>query len=381
MAFTGLTSDEMFTAANNAEDVSPTIALLSPTETPFLDWIGFNTVTAMSTKHEFLEEELRPNAVVTAGVMASATANTGVQLADFGDLLTVGTILENTNSTPEVMRVVSIAGPTSVLLARGQDAAGTIGSLTSGTTLRVRGAYGLEGDDHPRRDVSRPRRRKTTPIGLFHIPIAISGTQQAIDVLGNVTDEYEKQKNLRVLEAIRDYEKELIHGNAVNSTQTSTSYRGVRGLRADVTSINSTVVATSFAADPHLYIGNIHEQCFNAGASTTEEWGILAGTTFFRNISDLNTSKVQDSNQSELFKRVIRDYAGPFGNVTVMLSRWLAPTELYLVPRNRIKPVVLQGRSFQHLEMGRTGDSRQGLIVGEYGVEIHHAYAMARLRV
>lgn len=379
MAFTGLASDEMFTASNNAEDCSPTIAMLSPTETPFLDWVGFQTLTAKSTLHTFLEEELRPNTVVTAGAMASATANTGVQIDDFGDLLTVGTLLENRGV--EVMRVVSIAGATSILLQRGVDAGGTIGSLVADTTLYVRGAYGLEGAEHPDTDVSRPRRLKTTTIGLFHLPIAISNTQLSITTKGNAGDEFEKQKNNRIVEAIRDLEKEILAGNGVNSTMNASNYRNIRGLRAEVTSINSTVSAASFAADPHLYIGNVMEQAFLANADPNEEWGVVAGTTFYRNISDLNDAKVQDSNQSESFKRVIRNYAGPFGNMTVMLSRNLAATELYCVPRNRVKPVVLQGRSFQIEEMGKTGDSRKALLTGEYGVEIHHAYAMARLRV
>lgn len=379
--FNGLASDEMFTALNNAEDCSPTIAMLSPTETPFLDWIGFQTLEADSTLHTFQEEELRPNTVVTNGVMNSATADTGLRLVDFGDLLTVGTILELRNSTPEVLRVVSIAGPTSVLLARGVDASGLIGSLTSGTTLHVRGAYGTEGNDHPGTDVSRPRRLKTTTIGLFHLPIAISNTQLSIRTKANAGDEFEKQKNNRILEAIRDLEKEILNGNGINSTMNASSYRNIRGLRAEVTSINSTVSANSFAADPHVWIGNVMEQCFLANADPNEEWGIIAGTTFFRNISDMNSAKVQDSSESESFKRVIRTYEGPFGNMRVMLSRNLAATELYCVPRNRVKPVVLRGRSFQIEEMGKTGDNRKGLLTGEYGVELHHSYAMARLRV
>jgi hypothetical protein len=36
-------------------------------------------------------------------------------------------------------------------------------------------------------------------------------------------------------------------------------------------------------------------------------------------------------------------------------------------------------RSFQYMEMGRTGDNTKGLVVGEYSVEVHHPSAMARL--
>jgi hypothetical protein len=66
---------------------------------------------------------------------------------------------------------------------------------------------------------------------------------------------------------------------------------------------------------------------------------------------------------------------------TVFLSRALPATELLLVPKQRIKVMPLQGRSFAYSEMGKTGDNVKGLVVGEYTVETHHAGAMARLRV
>lgn len=379
MPFTGLSTAPMFTASNIGEDVTPTIRLISPIEVPYLDWVGDSDVVATSTKHEFLEDEFRPNQVVTAGAIASATANTGVQLADFGDLLTVGTILENRSAAPEILRVASIAGATSILLTRATDG-GAVGSLASGGTLYVRAGYGLEGDDHPNRDVSRPRRRKQTTVGLFHIPVAISGTQLAVDVLGGVTNEMEHQVNRRLVEALRDLEKECLHGTFVNSTMTASTYRGIRGLRAEVTSINSTVTAASFTADPHLYIGDAYENCFAAGADPSEDWGIVAGRGIFRDISNMNANKVQDTSRETQFTRVIRDYAGPFGAATVILSRWLDSREMYLVPRNRVKVFPLQNRNFHVQTMGKTGDNEKRLVVGEYGQELHHAYAMARLR-
>ena len=109
--------------------------------------------------------------------------------------------------------------------------------------------------------------------------------------------------------------------------------------------------------------------------------GIVAGRSFFRDISNLNDTKVQDTNAREVFKRVIRQYEGPFGQTTVFLSRSLPATELVLVPRERVKVVPLTGRSFAYLEMGRSGDNTKGLVVGEYSVEVHHPSAMGRLRV
>jgi hypothetical protein len=180
-----------------------------------------------------------------------------------------------------------------------------------------------------------------------------------------------------------DLEKEVLRGvlNGTNSLGTATTTRTMKGIRSFITTVNSTVAASSFAANPNLYIGDVWQQAFNNGATETETWGIVAGATFFRNMSLLNNTQVFDSNQSELFKRVIRRYEGPFGACTVFLSRVLPATELLVVPQERIKVVPLTGRNFAYQEMGLSGDNIKGAVVGEYTVEVHHPEAMARLRV
>lgn len=381
MPFTGLSTHAMFTAGPlNGEDVARQIALLAPDETPLLDWLGDPDRFALDTKHDFLEEELRPNYITTSTAVASATAATGIQLQDFGDLLTVGTLLENESAAPEVMQVASIVGPFSVLVTRAFGG-GAVGSLAAGEKLFVRGNYALEGADHPGGDVSRKRRRKTTYLGLFHIPVAISGSQDTSSPLGDGGDEFDHQTTMRLREALRDLEKEVIRGVlSGNSIGSETAYRTFQGLRSAIGSINSSVATASFQANPHLYLGDVWEQAFQNGAAENETWGIVAGRTFFRAISDMNDTKVQDSNQSEAFKRVIRNYAGPFGNATVFLSRWMPAASAMLIPRERVKVIPKQGRSFHVQEIAKTGDNRKRLIVGEYGVEIHHAQAMAQLR-
>jgi hypothetical protein len=379
MPFTGLSSDAMFRFGPlNAEDVSPTIDLLARDETPLLDWLGDAPNFATNTIHEFLEEELRPNFITNSTAINSATAATGFQVADFGDLITVGTLLENETQT-EIMQVTSVVGQFSILASRAFGG-GAVGSLAAGGQLFVRGNYGLEGADHPGGDVTRKRRRRSNYVGLFQVPIAISGTQLALRALGNPGNELDHQSSMRIREGLRDLEKEVLRGVVSgNSIGSNTTYRTFRGLMASIGSINSTVTLSSFQADPHLYIGDVWEQAFKNGASEAEDWGIVAGRTYFRAISNMNQTKVQDSNKSEEFKRVIRNYEGPFGNTTVFLSRWMPTNALILIPRQRVRVVPLQGRAFQILDIAKTGDSEKRLLVGEYTVEDHHPQAMARL--
>ncbi len=385
MAFSGLSTNKMFTASLMQEDVSKIIATLAPYEAPFLDWLGDAGVFAYSTKHEYVEDLLRPRYIVTSTAIPSHDTNAAViAINGLGLALTVGTLIENESAAPELYQVASIVGADSIVLSRKVDA-GTVGSLAVGGSLFVRWPTAEEGHEHSGAHTARLGNRKANTVGYFNLEIATTGTQRASAAYGNDSYEDARAKAFRELPGL--LETEVLRGkwNGVNSLGTPGTAPGggrtLKGLRAEITAIASTVTASSFDANPHLYIGNVWEQAFQNGASQDETWAIVAGRTFFRNISNMNDTKVQDSNEREKFKRVIRQYEGPFGNCTVFLSRSLPATELLLVPRERVKVLPLQGRSFMYEEMGKSGDNTKGMIVGEYTAEIHHPSAMARLYV
>lgn len=379
MAFSGLSTNDFFTPNLVGEDVSEIIRTLAPYEAPFLDWIGDADGFATSTKHEFVEDFMRPRTIINSTAINSATAATGIQINALGDALTVGTILEITGPAPERLKITSIAGANSVLTTRDYDGAGK-GSLAPGGTLQVRAPAAEEGHEHAGLNTARLGNRRANTVGYFSIEVAQTHTAMSVNLHGNDAFERQRAKNLAELPAI--LEAEVLTGvlNGTNSLGTSTESRTMQGIRAQLTAVNSSVQNNSFTADPHLYLGDIMQEVFNAGASTTEEWGIIAGSQYYRDISNLNDTKVQDTNRSELFKRVIREYQGPFGMTTVFLSRALAARELMIVPRERVRVMPLQSRNFTYQEMGLTGDNRKGMLVGEYTNEVHHPSAMARLR-
>lgn len=378
MAFTGLSSNDLFTASLVQEDISRLVATLAPKEVPLLNWLGDGDVFATSTKHEYVQDFMLPNYITASTAINSATAATGIQVNGLGEALTVGTILEN-ETQAELMQVSSVVGANSVLVTRNYGGGG-IGSLVAGGQLYVRAMAGIEGADHDGRHTRRLGTRLANTVGLFHLPVAASGTEMAISTYGN--DSYDAAVAKGLVDVLHQLEKEVVRGtlNSANSLGSTTATRTMKGIRNWIATINSTVTASSFAANPHLYIGNVWEQAYAQGASPdTEEWAIVAGSTYFRNISDLNDTKVQDSNQSELFKRSIRTYEGPLGRATVILSRVLKTTEALLIPRDRVKVVPLQGRSFKYEDMAKSGDNQKGLITGEYTTEIHHENAMGRI--
>ena len=384
MPFTGLSSNERFTATQIQEDVAAAVAALSPKETALLDFLGDAPVFATSTKHEYWVDYLAPNKIIASTAVNSATAVTPFQTNGFGLALTVGTLLENETSA-EVLQVVSIVGANSIVVSRNYGGGG-IGSLAAGGEFYVRGMAGVEGLDHSGSSVRRLGSRLANTVGLFRAEIAMSGTDMALDLYGN--DSYGSTQAKALKQALWGLENEVLRGvwNSTNSLGTFSATTGagdtrtMQGLRNFITTVNSTVAASSFAAATHTYLGDAFANIFDQGGSPNETWAIVAGPNRYRAISDLNDTKVQDSNDREVFKRVIRTYTGPFGSAEVILGRALGTNEALIIPRERVKVVPLQGRSFSIKAMADTGDNQKSLLTGEYTIEVHHANAMARIK-
>jgi hypothetical protein len=375
MAFSGLDTKELIDASLAGQDVSELISILQIKEAPFLDWLG-TPVQASAIKHEYVQDFHLPNKLVTSTAINSVTTATGATINGLGEALTVGTLLEIEGL--ETLQVTSIAGANSILVSRTYGG-GDPSSLAVGGTLIVRGPAAIEGQDHTGANTKRFGTILANTVGYFAIEVSASGSQLVQNVLG--ANRYEDQKAKAIAAAPLALEQEIVRGiwNSTNSLGTTAVTRTMKGIRNFLTTISSTITASSFAASPHTYLGNVWEQVFDQGGSPTETWAIVAGSTFYRNLSDLNDTKVYDSNAKEEFKRVIRLYTGPFGQAEIFYSRALKSTELLLVPRERVKPVVY--RPWQMLDIAKSGDNVKAMLVGEYTLEVHHENAMARLRV
>jgi len=383
MAFAGLASNELNTASLIQRDIADLIRTLSPKETPILDWLGDAPVSATSIKHEFIEDLMPPNTIIASVAISSAAVATPIAIqvapAGIGNALSVGQLLRNESAAPEVYQITSIvAGGNSIVISRDYNGTTVAGSLAAGGTLYVGGMASLEGADHSGSDVRRLGTARANTVGLFRMELAQSSTTASMGQVGN--DKWEGRKAKGLIETMRQLENEVVKGvlNGTNSLGTTTATRTMQGIQAQLTSINSTIVSASFIANPHLYIGNVWESVYGNGAATTETWGIIAGSTWFKALSDLNDTKVQDTNASELFQRRIRTYAGPFGEAELFLSRVLPATEFLLVPRERLIVPNLVNRSFTYEDMAKSGDNQKGHIVGEYTLELYHQSAMGR---
>lgn len=372
-AFTGKATYD--NTALIGEDVASLVELLGPSETPFLSLLSAGG-PATSYYHGWTEELLGPETIIASAAVNSATAATGILINATGTFLQVGMLLQLESAAPgvgnEVVQITSVPGANSILVARNKG--GVVSSLAAGGTITVLGTAALEGSD-VETDVTRKTSRVWNVTQIFKKDIIISGSDQAITYAPDQGDMFAHQTQMRLREVLRDLEKTIIRGIIVNSLATNAVTRTMAGLESRLTAINSTIVAASFAANPVLYVNNLWETTWNAGARDIDL--ILVGATAKRAISGTNAAVLAIDQSDASVRRVVETFQGDFGTARVVLSPHMPTSGVMLLSTSRVVPVPLQGRSFQVQEIGKTGDSRKGFVVGEYTVEIRQPQAMA----
>lgn len=370
MPFSGLALYNTGVPSGIAEDVSDMISMISPTETPLLDRLSQPDSSAANVLHEWLEEELTPNTVVsstsidTAGTALSVHVG-GTAMAAY---LSVGAQIKN-KTTGEYLQVTAISGNT-LTVSRGFGGS-TVASLNAGHSLFVISDTALEGSDVVG-DRSRPRSRKTNYCQIFKKDIVVSGTMQAVTKLGGISNEFEHQKAQRLKESIRDLEKAVIQGKLSGNTLGSgLAYRTMRGVWDSLTTnITSTGTLTPTILD------NIIRSAWDNGGTDVDmvlldpNWKALTDTW--------QDGRILTSNMEGTYTRRVTKFMSSFADVDLQLCRWMPANSLLVLSSGRVKVVPLNGRSYQFVPVSRTGDSEKGMILGEYTVEVKNEEGMAK---
>lgn len=368
MAFTGRAVYSDFNAI--AEDVADVVSMITPHETPLLDFIGDAPFPARNVLHEWLEDSLSPNTVTTSSAVASTAADTAIGLVSGANRLQAGVILR-AQDTGEYFAIASISGNT-ITAERGFGST-TATSLAAGVVLDVIADAALEGDDVTV-DTSGDRARNINYIQLFKKDVIVSGTMEAVTQLGGIDDEFTYQQAGRITEIVRDLEKAVVlgilSGNTIGSTTARRTLDGIRN-------VISTNVQSVGASLTESWLGNTIKLAWDQGGTDCNL--IYAGVNYKRIIDTFTATRVQQNPRDPRFTNLVSEYESTFGLLSVMLGRWMPANELLILATNRINIPPLQGRSFQFREVASQGDSRKGMVVGEYTVELRNEEGMARI--
>jgi len=360
MPFNGLATYDNFEGIG--EDVSDLVAFLAPFETPLLDVLGGSDRPATNVKHEWLEDTLNPTTDVVSTAVASATGQSGLNVAH-SEYFRLGDIIQLDS---EAMMVNSVFEANTIGVTRAYG--GTSASAHSaGATATIIGNAALEGEDT---DEDRTTRqvRKHNYCQIMKVGVKISGTAQAVGWL-TTGDKLADAKIMRLRELLRDLEKTIVLGRTdVSTIGSDTARRSMAGI---VCSLATNVASCATLTESAL--GNLLQLCYNQGSRDVDL--IVAPPKQKRIISSWNSSRIHVTNDANAYRSVVEVYESDFGSQRVIMNRWLPDDMALVLDSSRIKVVPLRGRSFQYEELAKGGDYLRGQLVGEYTLELRNENA------
>ena len=365
MAFNGLAVYDHFNGVG--EDVSDLVAFLAPYETPLLDIVGSSDYPATNVKHEWLEDTLNP----TTDTLSTGISSTGRAA---GDQITLTVahpgyfrVGDLTQMSKEVLLVNSVSAANTIGAASGYGGSTIVTSLGAGAAVTIIGNAALEGEETDE-DRTTTQVRRSNYCQIMKVGIKVSGTAQAVG-WATTRDKLADAKLARARELLRDLEKTIILGRTDTATIGSDS--GRRTMAGIVCSLSTNV--TSCGTLTETTLGNLLQSCYNQGSKDVDL--LVVPPALKRVISGWNSSRIQVTNDENVFRNAVEVYDSDFGVQRVIMSRWLPTDTMLALDSRRIKVVPLAGRTFAYEELAKTGDFVRGQIVGEYTLELRNENA------
>jgi len=370
MAFTGRAIYDSGVFDGVAEDVSDIISMIAPYETPLLNALPQAVNEAQNVLHEWLEDDLAPNTLVSSTLSHSTTAASSIEIAGgLAAYMQTGAYIENSDGS-EVLQVTAVSG-NYITVARAQGGTAAT-SYAPGYSFYVVSDAALEGAD-VNQDTSRPRVRLSNYTQIIKKDIIVSGTMEAVRQLGGVGSEMDYQRAKKTRESLRDLERALLRGKlSGNTLGSATAYRTMKGLWDFVTTNNQSIGPTLTES----WLANVIQAAWDYGGTDVDL--IICDKNFKRTIDSWNSTRTRVTNAEERFKNRVTEYESTFGLQTVVLNRWMRANSLIITSSQRIRVLPLRNRSFRYVPVSRTGDSEKGMIIGEYTVEVRNEAGMAK---
>lgn len=347
------------------EDVTENVLLLSPAETPMINLLGFGEAVTQVEPTWFEDEAYADKTKATAIATAAATT---ITVAD-GGVFEAGYVVKIND---ELLLVTAVAG-NDLTVSRGY-AGTTAGAVAIDDGVVFQFVEGKEGADaRPARFKARTRHSNLTQI--FDGTIQISGTAEATSQHG-ITDLYLAEKAKKERELALQLEKAVING---------VKYEAPNGLVRQMGGIKNFVVTNVTDKAGAVIDADTINDAFQSIAEKTGQnvgagYKIIASPKQKRAISKMDFDKINLTRQDNGRGQVVDYFVGDFGEAEIVVNPNLSADEIFILDTNRISIRPLQGRTFSHEFLGKTGDYQTGMIVGEYTLELHQEKAHARIK-
>ncbi|MCU5554823.1 DUF5309 domain-containing protein [Bacillus cereus] len=344
------------------ESVTDEFLLLNPLQTPMINLLGFGTPVT-NVEHVWFEDEM----FAQEGVLSKALMpeDTTIEVEN-AEAFRPNQVIR---SGEELILVGKITG-TKLTVVRGY-AGTTAEAAEAGASLEVMFVEGAEGAD-ARDGRYKPRTRVSNITQIFDETVELSGTAMAVAQHG-VDNEFEKEKQKKQLELALQLEKAVINGVRYEQG----NKRMMRGIRSFIA---TNVVAANGEAIADKHLIEAFRMIFEKGGfDTGGDYKVVAGATQKVAISAFDNAQIRLDRQDNGRGQVVDHYISDFGAAEIVLNKNLPAGEILVIDANRLSIRPLQGRDFSHEYLGKKGDYMQGMLVGEYTLEMLQEAAHAKI--
>lgn len=342
--------------------------LLNALQIPFLSLVGFGDEVS-NTTHEWYEDEMFGKSGVVNNSGAVGSTDTTFVVVD-ESMFRVGHVIQAAGED-ELMLITAINTTTHTLTVTRGFQGTTASGFADSIAVHVMFINGVEGQ--AARDARYKARTKVTNYTqIFDETIDISGTAEAVLQHG-VANEYEKEKQKKILELAWQLENACING-ASYSSGTNSKMKGLRSF------ITTNVVNGGSADVTDTMLNTCVDNVWSAGGMKSGgQYVFMCHPTQKRMLAKLLASYVKVDRDDRTRGLVVDKIATDFGTFDVHMNSNLRNTEIMFIDINRIKVRPLRTRNWFHQYLGKVGDSEKGQVIGEFTLQVEQQKAHSRI--
>jgi len=357
-------------------DVSEVLDMFSPSETPFINRIGWGSeVSAQSI--EWLTENLGPGYGVVSSVVASAattvliTTVEGMSLAETVKQFQTGTVFYHYSSGD---------GEHGLYLVTETNATGTLGieNLTSEATfmdetsmaaadnLYVLGAMVNEGST-PRTGNWRARALASNHFSIFRQDVQITGSQKSTDFYA-IGKEDSHQMKTRMKELIREREKSALYSMQINSARTTTEISTMNGALGFLASQSGSHIDNSTTTLTETAVNDVIGYLWEHGSKNLT-W--FSNLTQARKFTQWDVARIRMEPRDTRGGGHVTHYMSEAGvEIEVVAMRFVPANIAFLIDTDRCRMRAKSGRKGFMEKLGKRGDFDEWQIISECSMEM-----------
>jgi uncharacterized protein DUF5309 len=359
--------------ANVGIDMSDTLGMISPSDVPLLSLIGKDSLKSpcVATKHEWLEDELRPldTAIATQGEFSGTGAvSTSTVTAGQGVYLRAGDIIKIES---ELVLLQAITTDTLTIAAGGRGYGGsTAAAHATLTPMRIIGNVNVQ-------DAPQGASRTTTHTGLFNYTqlyedtIVVTSTAQAIKKWVE-QNEMDAQLMRALKVAWIQWERTLLDGRKVAPSSGVAS--AMDGILVRIAT-NAYAKAGATLVEDFL-LAALEDSWKQGGEPDT----VVLNSFQKRQINKFLDSQRMTTRTDRIGGSIIDTYTSDFGTVDIVLDRNMPTDTVLVLDRKRVGFGPLRDHALSAAPVETSTRTKKAMqIIGQYTSETRNEKAHAKI--